>query len=80
LPRARLLTVAEHLKILLRVLPAAIGESFAGERVGWLGAEDDPGFVGSVVDALPGLVLMSAWLVLTALAVKRFFRWEPRHR
>src|SRR5699024_4577143 len=28
--------------------------------------------------ALPSLGLMLAWIVLLALAVRRFFRWDPR--
>lgn len=51
-------------------------------RTAWLGK--GPGgaeltFLGSVVDALPGLAVMSGWLILALLAVRYFFRWEPRH-
>ncbi|TDC57005.1 hypothetical protein E1212_00670 [Jiangella ureilytica] len=49
-------------------------------RIGWLGAENGAGLLDSLIHTLPGLAVMSAWLVLTALAVTRFFRWEPRHK
>lgn len=47
-------------------------------RIGWVATDD--GILASLVHALPGLAVMLAWLVLTALAVKWLFRWEPRHK
>jgi ABC-2 type transport system permease protein len=49
-------------------------------RIGWVGTDGDTDLLATVVTAFPGLAIMSAWLVLTALLVRRFFRWEPRHR
>lgn len=51
-------------------------------RTGWLGlgrGGAEVTFLGGLVDALPGLAVMSGWLLLALLAVKYFFRWEPRH-
>jgi ABC-2 type transport system permease protein len=48
--------------------------------IGWIGVDDAQGFLGSLVAALPGIGVMAAWLALTALAVQRYFHWEPRHR
>lgn len=50
-------------------------------RDGWLGHDANGGevsFLDGVVDALPALAVLSGWLVLTSLAVRYFFRWEPR--
>lgn len=51
-------------------------------RNGWLG-QDGTGaelsFAAGLLDALPGLAVMSGWVLLTWLLVKRYFRWEPRH-
>lgn len=51
-------------------------------RNAWLG-QDGSGaelsFAAGLLDALPGLAVMSGWVLLTWLLVKRYFRWEPRH-
>jgi ABC-2 type transport system permease protein len=49
-------------------------------RIGWIGPDNGAGFVESAIDTLPGLAVMAAWLALTALAVRKLFRWEPRHK
>lgn len=51
-------------------------------RAGWLGqdaAGAELSFLGSLVDALPALGVLSGWLVLATLATSYVFRWEPRH-
>lgn len=51
-------------------------------RNGWLGRDSggaELSFLGGLVDAAPGLAVMSGWLVLSWFLVKWFFRWEPRH-
>jgi ABC-2 type transport system permease protein len=50
-------------------------------RDGWLGHDTNGakiGFLDGTVDALPALAVLTGWLALTSLAVKHFFRWEPR--
>jgi ABC-2 type transport system permease protein len=50
-------------------------------RLGWSGTAgvDAPAdFAGVLEPALAPLGLLAAWLVLGTLAVKRWFRWEPR--
>jgi ABC-2 type transport system permease protein len=50
-------------------------------RDGWLGQDRDGTgltFLAGLLDALPGLTVMSGWLVLSLIAVKWLFRWEPR--
>lgn len=50
-------------------------------RVSWTGVSADGerlGFVGTLVDALPGLLVLVAWVGLMTVVLKRLFRWEPR--
>jgi ABC-2 type transport system permease protein len=50
-------------------------------RDGWLGHDAsgvETSFVDGTVDALPALAVLGGWLALTSLAVRLFFRWEPR--
>lgn len=50
-------------------------------RVGWLGHElggEPMSFMGSTVYSLPWLGVLAVWLLVTAAATKRYFRWEPR--
>jgi ABC-2 type transport system permease protein len=50
-------------------------------RDGWLGHDangNEISFLEGVIDAMPALAVLSGWLVLTLLAVRYFFRWEPR--
>lgn len=50
-------------------------------RVGWLGHElggAPMSFAASTAHALPWLGVLAAWLLVTAVATKKYFRWEPR--
>lgn len=44
---------------------------------GFTGAEERS-YLGLWVAALPSIGIMLAWIVVLALAVRRFFRWDPR--
>ena len=51
-------------------------------RRGWLGVDDsggEVGFLGGVLGAAAPLAVLTGWLLIMALAVRIFFRWEPRH-
>lgn len=51
-------------------------------RNGWLGTDTtggELGFLGGVLDAAASLGVLAGWLLLTTLAVRCFFRWEPLH-
>lgn len=51
-------------------------------RVGWLGRDasgTELDFFTGLAAALPGLAVMSGWLVLSVFAVRWLFRWQPRH-
>lgn len=51
-------------------------------RVGWL-ARTDQGqalnLTETMVDTLPSFGVLLAWLVVSLLLARRYFRWEPRH-
>jgi ABC-2 type transport system permease protein len=51
-------------------------------RNGWLGVNDaggDVGFLGGLADAAAPLGVLAGWLLIMTVAVRIFFRWEPRH-
>lgn len=63
----------------LRVLPLTPVVDLM--RLGWsgtAGVEAPAGFTGVLEPSLAPLGLLAVWLVLGTLAVKRWFRWEPR--
>jgi ABC-2 type transport system permease protein len=50
-------------------------------RLGWAGTTGEAaptGFAGSLELAARPLFLLIGWLVLGTVAVRRWFRWEPR--
>jgi ABC-2 type transport system permease protein len=50
-------------------------------RVSWTGVAADGerlGFLGTLTDSLPGLLVLVAWIAVMAFVLKRLFRWEPR--
>jgi ABC-2 type transport system permease protein len=51
-------------------------------RIGWLGQDPNGAelsLLAGLVEVLPGLTVLSGWLVLATLATSYVFRWEPRH-
>ncbi|MEU4644707.1 ABC transporter permease [Micromonospora sp. NPDC023814] len=52
-------------------------------RVGWLAHTDEGqalALAETFVAVLPSLGVLLAWLVVSLLVARRYFRWEPRHR
>ncbi|MEV4516637.1 ABC transporter permease [Dactylosporangium sp. NPDC049525] len=59
----------------LRLLP--LGPTLELVRLGWLGAPGQ-GALGLLGEAAAPAGLLAVWIVLGWLAVRRWFRWEPR--
>ncbi len=59
----------------LRLLP--LGPTLELVRLGWLGVPGQ-GVLGVLGEAAAPAGLLAAWTVLGWLAVRRWFRWEPR--
>ena len=47
-------------------------------QLGWVGGPDGAGFVESFVQARKPVAILVGWIVVGWLALRRWFRWEPR--
>jgi len=47
-------------------------------RLGWVGGADGADFTGSLALAGRPLAILAAWIVVSTVAMRRWFRWEPR--